>query len=240
VARRLGGFVVILVGPRDGANIGAAARAMKNCGITELRIVGGRRLGARARRAAVHSEDVLAAARRFPTLAEAAADAAWIVGFTARARRFGSKLESWDARVAESLRGRGRGGKVALVFGREDSGLSDAEVRHCAALFRLPASPARPVYNLAQAVLLVCYAIEFGAQGPEPARGGGADAPKQQIDGLLAEFARVLAALEYPAARRPHDRTSRILARIQSQLSRARLDEADVAMWRGILARIKA
>jgi TrmH family RNA methyltransferase len=237
MGRGRGGFVVILAGARDGANVGAAARAMKNCGFGELRLVGGRRLGARARRAAAHSEDVLDAARRFPTLAEAAAEAVWIVGFTARERRFGPALETWDGRAAAGLRARARRGKVALVFGREDAGLADAEVRHCAALYRLAASPARPVYNLAQAVLLVCHSITFGGAGAAPGP-AAIVASKQQLDALMADFARALAALNYPAATRPHDRTSRILARIQSQLSRAALDSADLALWRGLLSRI--
>jgi len=233
-----GGFVVILVGPRDGANVGAAARAMKNCGITDLRIVGGKRLGARAKRMAVHAEEVLAAAERFPTLAGAVADAARVVGFTARPRRFGPELESWGSAAAAALDASARTGKVALVFGPEDSGLSDGDVRLCDALFRLPASPARPVYNLAQAVLLVCHATAFGVAAPEP-KTNTRPLPSQQIDALVAEFARALSALKYPPPRRPHDRTSRILARIRAQLSRGALDGADVALWRGLLARIR-
>ena len=85
----------------------------------------------------------------------------------------GSKLESWDARVAESLRDAGgrKGGVGVRARGlRADRTPRCAIARRC---FGCTASPARPVYNLAQAVLLVCYAIEFGAQGLEPARGGG-------------------------------------------------------------------
>jgi len=226
--------VTVLVEPRDDANVGAVARALKNAGFSDLRLVRRRKPSARARRMAVHAEDVLEGARRFATLSEAVADASLVIGFTARPRRFGPRLEVFDARVASELRALSRRGTVALVFGPEASGLADADVRLCSRLVRLPAAPARPIYNLAQSVVLATHAIAFAPRGARSAPA----TPRVDLSALIESFARALHALGYPPPERPHDRTARILARIEAQLTRAGLDADDVAMWRGVLARI--
>lgn len=231
---------VVLVEPRDGANVGAVARAMKNCGFADLRLVGARRIGARARRTAVHAEDVLGAARRFETLEAALEGSARVAGFTARRRRFGPPLELYTGTCAAVLRRDAARRPVALVFGPEDSGLTDEHVQRCTELYRIAASASRAVYNLAQAVLLAIHPIAF------PPHGRGAPAlpapvmPPQDPWGTLGpEFERALAALGYPPAARPHDRTARILARLRVQMRRACQDPDDRALWRGLLARIR-
>jgi TrmH family RNA methyltransferase len=231
---------VVLVGPRDDANVGAVARAMKNCGLDDLRIVRARKPGARARRTAAHSEDVLDAARRFRTLADAVAGARRVAGFTARARRFGPPLELYTASAARRLARQARRETVALVFGPEDSGLSDAHVASCTELYKLPASDAREVYNLAQAVLLAVHGIVFGSGPAAPAGGAPRRGAELDLTALDAELARVLRVLRYPEPARPHDRTSRILARLRAQVRRAVRDSDDVALWRGLLARVRA
>lgn len=237
-------FTIILVEPRDDANVGAAARALKNCGFANLTIVRRRKPGPRARRMAVHSEDVLDGARRFVNFNDALAKIDFVAGFTARARRFGPKLVTFDAAAAARLNERAANGNVALVFGPEDSGLSDEHVGACSALYNIPASPARPIYNLSQAVMIVTHTLAFQnislqktaakPQAPEPR------ASRAEIDSLLKEFERVLTVLRYPPSRRPHDRTARILARIRLQMERACAEEADLQLWRGLLARIRS
>lgn len=234
------GVVTVLVEPRDDANVGAVARALKNGGFRALRLVRRRKPGARARRTAVHAVDVLDGAERHADFASAIEGASLVAGFTARTRRFGPRVEAFGGRAAGELRAAASLGVVALVFGPEASGLADAETARCDRLFRLPAAPARPIYNLAQAVLLATHAIAFAPPTPTARRGAPEEerTRRAELDPLMREWARALTALRYPPASRPHDRTARILARLRAQLERARLDDDDLALWRGLLARI--
>lgn len=229
---------VVLVDPRTAGNIGSAARAMKNCGVTDLRIVAGTRARAEARRLAVHAEDVLAAARRFAALPEAVADAAEIVGFSSRPHRWASPIESWPA-AAGAVRAAARKGRVALVFGREDLGLLGTEARLATRLVKLPAAGVYPVFNVAQAVLLACHSLAFGPKtAPGPPGAGPGERPDQAtLESLMATFAAALGALGYGAPVR-NNRTARILLRLRRQMERAGLSAEDIQLWRGLLARI--
>ncbi|MBI3818918.1 MAG: RNA methyltransferase [Planctomycetes bacterium] len=240
-------FITILVAPRDDANVGAAARALKNCGFVNLSIVRRRKPGARARRMAVHAEDVLERARLFVDFKDAIRGASLVVGFTARPRKFGPELQIWNAGAARKLAARSRIGRVALVFGPEDSGLADPQIAECSALYAIPASPGRPIYNLAQAVLLIAHCLAFGRASAgagsdiKNSVGGGRAVPRAdrgEIVSLMNEFARALDALGYAPARTPHDRTARILGRLRRQMERACADGNDIQLWRGFLARI--
>ena len=155
---------VVLVGAAGDANIGAAARAMKNFGLTDLRLVSCcPHLTTAAYMYAVDARDVLESARPFPSLDDALSDRSLAVAFTRRAgkmrrrRMTVSELPGW---VAE----RARRGGLALVFGREDKGLTNDEVRRCDAVVAIPSSPALPSLNLAQSVLVAAYEL-FGARG---------------------------------------------------------------------------
>lgn len=202
-----------------------------------------RKPGKRARATAVHAEDVLESARHAATLAQSLDGCTLAVGFTARPRRFAPKLELFDSRAARELAAAASRGEVALVFGNERSGLSDAEAMQCSRLYRLPSSGERPIYNLSQAVLLVTFAIAFPAQplarrptAPRPT----STLPRETLESLLREFESVVSLLGYPQPRTPHDRTSRILVRLRRQLERACEEPADAALWRGLLSRIRS
>lgn len=233
----------MLCGPRDDANIGAVARAIKNCGLKDLWLVRRRKPGKRARATAVHADDVLDCARHTATLAQALEGCTHAVGFTARPRRFAPKLELFDASAARELAAVASRGNVALVFGNERSGLSDDEAMLCSRLFRLPASGERPIYNLSQAVLLVTFTIAFPAQ-PRARRSVAARTssalPREALESLRREFESLVSLLGYPPPRTPHDRTSRILVRLRRQLERACEEPADAALWRGLLSRIRS
>ncbi|MCX6565985.1 MAG: RNA methyltransferase [Candidatus Aminicenantes bacterium] len=151
--------VVVLVRPENPENIGLAARAMKNMGFFELRIVGLRRLSPVAGKTAVHAEDILAAARLFGTLEEATADLHFVAASTAKRRKIGSwvKLNEAVARIGR-LR---RGTRTGLLFGNERTGLTSAELRRANLIFTIPQAERQPSYNLGAAVLLTLYAI-FG------------------------------------------------------------------------------
>jgi TrmH family RNA methyltransferase len=214
---------------------------MKNCGFPALRIVRTRAPDRRARRLARGAEDVLAGAARFPDVAAAVADCGRVVGFTSKERRFGPRLETFDAAAAAELASAARAGRVAALFGPERRGLEDRDLRSCARLFRLRASPDHPVYNLAQAVALALHAVAFGgahACGSSAAEVSTRALPQSELDVLSGAFAEALSALGHPPPRRPHDRTARILERFRRQMTRACVEPSDALLWRSFLGRV--
>src|SRR5574341_605496 len=130
---------VVLVSPRNPLNIGAAARAMSNFGFTRLRLVNPYPVAFREARSAVGASAILEGAREFPTLAEAVADCALVVGTTALGHR---ELQHALRRLeygARLIRKQLAAGPAALLFGSEKFGLSNDDLSHCHWLMRIPA-----------------------------------------------------------------------------------------------------
>ena len=188
--------VVVLVRPENPENIGLAARAMKNTGFPELRLAGVRRLGAAARKTAVHAEDILAGARFYETLEEATADLQFVAAATAKRRKIGTIVEADEA--VDRL-GRLPGGvRSGLLFGNERTGLTAAELRRANLIFTIPQAVRQPSYNLGAAVLLVLYGL-FRAASPKAAAGAAAvfearaPLPRTEQDAVIG---RILEKLE--------------------------------------------
>jgi TrmH family RNA methyltransferase len=160
---------IVLVRPRGGANVGAAARAMKNMGVGDLVMVAPalRRLAV-AEALAVHARDVVRAARVTATIGEAVADCHLVVGTTCRGGPYRAAVED-PGELAPVVVAHAARGPVAILFGPEDHGLSNDDLRHCQRLLTIHTSAAYASLNLAQAVLLVCYELRRAAR-PELAR----------------------------------------------------------------------
>ncbi len=247
-------IVVVLVEPKEDGNIGAAARAVKNTGLGGLRLVRPPQIGVQARRMAWRSLDVLRRARSFPSLPAAVTDCVRAIGFTARPQRTVAGIRPLPAIAPAILRHAARG-RVAVVFGPENRGLSRDELGCCQDVVRIPASPRQPSFNLAQAVLLVGYELLVVGQrlraSPGGTAGSGAGAggrggeglaqaggPKQpasveDILGVEAAWADGLKALGYGELRRGA-LADRILRRWRSIFDRAVLTREDVWMLRGV------
>jgi len=153
---------VVLVRPKIAANLGAAARAMRNMGLTDLVLVSPEADAAdpRARRLATHGEAILDQARVVGDLAEALADCLFVAATSARTggpfrRQSVGFPDQAMPRVVECL----SQGPAALVFGPESSGLTNAEVAACHFLIHIPADPTCPALNLAQAVAVCLYEL---------------------------------------------------------------------------------
>jgi tRNA/rRNA methyltransferase/tRNA (cytidine32/uridine32-2'-O)-methyltransferase len=174
--------VVILSRPSEPGNIGAVCRAMKNMGLSRLRLaaplIPGRDEPAcsvpsvaeviRAR--AVHAADIWENAGHFASLEEAAAGCALVIGVT---RRMGSRRKAWSLTPAETAAMlKDHPGPAALVFGNERTGLEDREIRLCNLGSHIPASEAFPSLNLSHAVQIYAYEL-FRALAPDRADGGG-------------------------------------------------------------------
>ncbi|TVR70055.1 MAG: tRNA/rRNA methyltransferase [Spirochaetaceae bacterium] len=152
---------IVLVEPARGGNVGAAARAMKTMGFTDLRIVGTGpdqwNIG-EARAFAHGSSDVLDGAGLHGSLEEALEDRDLVVGTTARRR--GKRDDYYEPPQLREMLGAGlRGERIALVFGREESGLSNEELDLCHITTAIPMRAAYPSLNLAQAVMVYCYEL---------------------------------------------------------------------------------
>lgn len=225
---------VVLLRPRNPENLGAAARAMKNFAIADWAIV---ELGthdfAAARRVAVHSEELLDRPRLCATLEEAVGDCGWVVGTSSRRVRGRRRLP--PAEVAREALARAPS-RTALVFGDERSGLTNGEVLRCHDLSSIPADAAQPSLNLAQAVLVYCYALrdaDLGARArraPAPRPQGATDAELGSVEGALRELLRAGGFLAGPERHAVRD--------LADTLRRARLSRREARLWLAALKRL--
>jgi tRNA/rRNA methyltransferase len=148
--------IVILVRPQMGENIGAAARAMMNFGLADLRLVAPRDgwPNKKAHEMAAKAEEIIAATTVYETLADALHDSTYALAASARIRA--SNIMCKDVRPAmEEIRRTMK--QTALVFGQENNGLSNGDISHCHALMTIPTHPDNASLNLAQSVGIVAY-----------------------------------------------------------------------------------
>jgi tRNA (cytidine32/uridine32-2'-O)-methyltransferase len=228
---------VVLVGTQHPGNIGSAARAMKTMGLARLALVAPERYPhADADALAAGADDVLAAAALHPDLASAVADCELVLGCTARSRRIALEEHAPRAAAAELLARAGEGAEVALVFGRERTGLTNDELQLCHAAVHIPANPGYSSLNLAAAVQVLCYELrmEALAAAPAPQAVGHREPPAShaQMEGFFAQLADTLDAIDFHKGRTP-DAALRKLRRL---FLRAGLDAREVRILRGVLA----
>lgn len=161
-----GRFAVILSRPENHENIGLVARAMKNTGFGDLRLIGVEALRSEAFRTAVHSEAILNKTRFYPDLAAATGSLNLVFAATARVRN--TFAVQTFAEAVETLRTSPRESRIGLLFGNERTGLMSEELGAANYVFTLPQASRQPSYNLAAAVLLTLFAL-FSLPGPAPA-----------------------------------------------------------------------
>ena len=181
-------FTFVLVRPKSGGNIGSAARALKNMGFDDLRMVAPEASPQSndAHAMAVHANDVLARAKIFPTLGEALADCNLTVGTTCRTgpyREAVRPLREMTIDLAEAA----SANRIAMIFGAEDTGLTNSELKFCQKLITIPTSAEYASINLAQSVILCAYELRMALVSEPPA---SAEIPQ------LASAAEVNAAME--------------------------------------------
>ncbi|MEO8380254.1 MAG: RNA methyltransferase [Acidobacteriota bacterium] len=224
---------IILVDPQDAGNVGAAARAMKNFGITDLWIVGGKqRVDAISDWWAKGADDVVESAHRVDTLNEALVDCHLSVATTAvRARHVHEQLTPADvARVAsEELREEHR---LAVVFGRERSGLTGEEIMLCQRTASIPTWPEFPTMNLAQSVAVFCY--ELG-KGLRPAAEPRDPAPQQLTRELTTHTRTLLHEIDYFGEKDP----DRVCAELQALAGRAVLSTREASMLLSFVRKVR-
>jgi TrmH family RNA methyltransferase len=219
----------VLLEPRSGGNVGAAARALKNLGFTRLAFVRPdcEPLGDEARRMAVDAVDLLQRADLHRTLDAALDGAQTVVGSSARTGKH--RRPHWRLdRLPQELAGHDARGELAVLFGREDRGLTDGELDRCTHLVRLPAADSYPSFNLAQAVLLVAYELRLAQLGPDEAL--DPPATHEVREAFYAHFERAMLAIGFI---RP-ETSAVIMRRLRRALGRALLSEDEIALLRGV------
>ena len=234
------GPIVILVEPQLGENIGAAARAMANFGLSQLRVVNPRQgwPNDKARMMATGAGRVLDAALLYPTLAAALADCNFVLATTARAHDQAKPVVG-PAQAATLMAPRIEAGEnVALLFGRERNGLENDEVALADAIVTLPVNPAFASLNLAQAVVIVAYEwFKLAGAGTLPFAmpEKSAPAPKQQ---LLAFFETVERELEKVEFFRPPDKRETMQINLRNIFTRMQPTQQDIQTLHGVIMAI--
>lgn len=171
---------IVLVGPLYGGNVGSVCRAMANMGLSELVVVDPQFENMEeARKMACHARPVLENRRTVSTLEEAVADCALVAGTSAKEGLYRQHAMTPRALAPVVLESTARG-PAALVFGREDNGLSNEEMALCTRIIKIPTSPECSSLNLSQAVLLCCYELFL--------LGGGYEAPVEKSPPATGEL----------------------------------------------------
>lgn len=217
---------VVLVEPMYQGNVGSVARAMKNFGYSDLVLVNPCKLEGQARAMSSHARDVLEGAKITSTLEEAVKGADLLIGTTGvSSLKTGEhiRLPLYTVKeVKEKLKG--YSGTIAVLFGREDNGFSNDELKGFDMLITVPTSEIYPIMNLSHAVAIVLYELSELEGGSSPlAEGFDLQLLYEHLDELLEE-------IDYPAHKK--DKTSLMLRRI---FGRAGLTPREVQTLRGII-----
>ena len=232
------GPAIVLVRPQLGENIGAAARAMLNCGLTDLRIVNPRDgwPNPQAVRAASGADAVIEQARICETTEDAIAGLERVFATTARPRDMVKTVMTPDGAAREMRAVEARGEKCGVLFGAERMGLENDDVALADTIVEAPLNPAYKSLNLAQAVLLVAWSwFHLADETPESRVELGATRPATKAE-LLNFFARLEAALDECGFLKPPEKRPSMVRNIRNMFQRMQPTEQDLRTLHGIVA----
>ena len=228
---------MVLVNTTHPGNIGGAARAIKNMGLTELYLVQPREYPApRAVWRAAGARDILANAKVVESLDEAIEGCGLVVGTSARERRIPWPLIN-PRECGEKIWSEAASHDVALLFGREDRGLTNSELQKCNFHVHIPSNPDYSSLNLATAVQVLAYEVRMASlqddKGVLPAMDEW-DQPLATADELELfhnHLAETMATLKFYDP----DNPKQLLTRMRRLFNRTRMDKMEVSMLRGLL-----
>jgi len=226
-------IAVVLCGPRYPENIGAAARSMRNMGLSSLLVVKPRQLDmTRVRKMATHAAGrVVEQMLLFDSLDEALAPFNFVVGTTARLGRQRQVISN-PAELALKLVPISQTNRVALLFGPEDRGLSNEDLRRCHWLVNIPTSDFSSI-NLAQAVMIICYELH---RAVDKSKGEFVPqlANRHQLDGMYEQLKDILLRIDYIKP----DNPDYWMNRLRHFFTRMQLRAREVSIIRGICRQI--
>ena len=229
-------LAMVLVGTSHPGNIGAAARAMKTMGLSRLCLVAAEcdPFHPDAWAMSAGADDLITAAWQGPSLGDALADCSLVFGATARRRSVPLPEMAPRAAAEAALAEVARGGRVAMLFGRERTGLDNDELQRCHVAIHIPTDPAFASLNLAAAVQVQAYELRIAmlaTQRPEaPAEPRDPPASHALMEGLFDHLDRTLHAIDFHKGRAPDT----VMQRLRRLFLRAAPDEREVRILRGI------
>lgn len=232
------GPAVILVAPQLGENIGTAARAMLNFGLTDLRIVRPRDgwPNERARAAASGADMVIDGAQLFATTAEAIAGLDYVVATTARSRDMVKPVLTPDVAAARLRDAFAAGGRAGLLFGPERTGLENDDIVLADALMMVPVNPAFASLNLAQCVLLMAYEWSKAGDRTEGERIDYLQTRPATKEELIGFFDHLEGELDRFGFLKPPEKRPSMIRNLRNMFQRAVLTEQEVRTLRGVVA----
>jgi len=235
VSPLLNSIDIVLVGTLNSGNIGSVARAMANMGLSSLNLVSPRcTIDQQSFAMATHGDVILRGARTFSSLREALADAVYVFGATARSRRWRDCFEPHE--IAGRSVQHARGGRVAIVFGPEDMGLSNDELELCNEVVSIPTAEGASSLNISHAVLLVCYEL-FAACRDDKIPGEAICEPAAPVSMVEAMYDHMRESLLEIGFLNPQN-PEYTLGMIRRLFSRTGLSIPEVRMLRGLFRQL--
>lgn len=235
--------IIILVEPQLVENIGMTARAMMNCGLTELRLVDPRDawplheiMEERMMGAASGADSILKAAKIYPTVQDAIADLNYVYATAARTHDMTMRILTPRAAIPEMGKQIGEGQKVGVMFGRERTGLVRDHIALCGAKITVPLNPEFSSLNLAQAVLLIGYEWYQHNDNTPPDQiyvGNSRPANREEYANFFNRLETELEAHNFFVAR---DMKPGMVRSLQNVLQRAEMTEQEIRTWHGVIS----
>ena len=223
---------IVLVEPQEAGNVGAAARVMKNFGFTSLWIAGTPpRMSPASEWWASGADDVVKSAQYVPKLYYAIRDVQVTVATTSSRGRTGTAITLTPDTLASLFSSLREDQALAVVFGREDSGLTGDEIAQCQHAVTIPTDPEFPVMNLAQSVGVICYELS-DVQHVRPPR---ERAPAEMLERLHERAQALLVETGFLHENNP----DRIYDDLRAIVSRADLDAREVTIGLGMIRQIE-
>ena len=222
---------IVLVGPLYGGNVGSICRAMANMGLSDLVLVDpAKELNmAEARMMAVAAGEILEKRRELTSVAEAVGDCGLVMGTTIRPGLYRQHVKT-PREWAPSILASAAVNPVALVFGRENSGLTNEELAICTNLIQIPSSPGYPSLNLAQAVMVCCYELYVASGTFEPVLEKSPECPTRTREHMYGMWREMLQEIGFMN----DEKSDHMMLGIRRILSRAPLTTDDVNILMGI------
>ena len=232
---------IVMVNTTHSGNLGAAARAMKNMGLSQLVLVDPiAHIDEEALQRSSGALDILDRVIIVPTLAEAVAECSLVVGTSARGRHVPWPLQTPRQCAQKAREVIPAGNKVAIVFGRESRGLTNDELHQCHAHVHIPTNPDFSSLNIAAAIQVLCYELRLALEpDAEPLAttdqwGIAWDYPlatHEQLQGLIQHYEKVLLEIEFTSP----NTGKQLMAKVARIFQRTGLDQSEINILRGIL-----
>ena len=221
---------IVMVQPLYGGNVGSVCRAMANMGLSDLALVNPQRLNMDdARMMACHAASVLDDRSECASLAEAVAECGVVMGATARTglyRQHAKTPREWAHKALEVA----EAGRVAIVFGREDNGLTNEDLALCTQIIQIPTTEEFSSLNVAQAVMVCCYEIFVASgsyEGPEEKSEEAPSGLRERMFGLWRDTLLDIGFMK-------DDKAEHMMLGLRRILSRGTLTVDDVKILMGI------